>query len=132
LTERQSGQVDKLVIDSNVIIDWSNGVIDSAGFFTRFGNCRKYISEITEIEVFAKPDLDEHEERRIRAFLKTVTIIPLTRAVKDATIQFRRATHRKLPDSIIAGTALALGARVITSDPHLLGAAYPGFRVEGL
>jgi len=120
----------KCVFDSNIIIHLFNHVYDTAEFERRFGLYKWYISEMTEMEVLTKASLSAGEEAEIKAFLKRCRIISLTRKIKREAILFRRAVHRKLPDSIIAATAIILGIPLISNDPHIVKAAYPGLRVE--
>ncbi|MDR3172804.1 MAG: PIN domain-containing protein [Treponema sp.] len=66
-------------------------------------------------------------------FLAEVTVIPLDTSVETATIKLRQANPKiKLPDAIIAATAIVLKATVISSDPHLLNLPSPGFPVQSL
>ena len=39
----------------------------------------------------------------------------------------RRYPKRKLPDCIIAATAVVTGVVLLTDDPHLLNLAFPGY-----
>jgi len=46
------------------------------------------------------------EEKAIRTLLDSVEKLPLSDAVRDGTILLRRKNGMKLPDAIIAATAL--------------------------
>jgi predicted nucleic acid-binding protein len=88
------------------------------------------ISVITRMELFCDPDSTPEEERRVREFLGgKIGVVPLFDRIEQEAIAFRRATHRKLPDAIIAATAVVLGAEGVSTDPHLLKCAYPSLRV---
>ena len=47
-------------------------------------------------------------------------MVDLTAAVKSETIRIRREIRLRLPDAIIAATATALEARLLTNDERLL------------
>jgi predicted nucleic acid-binding protein len=120
----------KCVFDSNILINFFNHQYDMVEFGRHFGPYKWYISEMTELEVYAKPNLSPLEEAEIKAFLKKCRIVRLTRKIKKEAIIFRRTIRRKLPDSIIAATAAVLGITLISNDPHMAKTVYPGLRVE--
>ncbi len=70
------------------------------------------------MELLSYPLLHPSDSQRIENFLADVKIVPLTERVKAAAIRLRRQHGLKLPDAIIAGTAL--GARLMTNDAKLL------------
>ena len=43
-------------------------------------------------------------------------MIELSRDIRSATIDLRRKTGLKLPDAIIAATAIAINAKLLTND----------------
>jgi predicted nucleic acid-binding protein len=92
----------------------------------------RFISVITRIELLSYHGITAAEETEIRAFLEDVTAVPLFEEIEQTVIAFRRAQQRKTPDSIIAATALALDATLITIDPHLLNASWPGLHTADL
>ena len=49
--------------------------------------------------------------------------------VERNTVLIRSKTKRKLPDSIIAATALSIGAVLISRDIHMLNLNWPGLTV---
>ena len=66
-----------------------------------------FVSVITEMELLSYPTLDSAAESQIRSFLSEVTVVGLTRPVIDLAIRLRREQALKLPDAVIAATALA-------------------------
>jgi predicted nucleic acid-binding protein len=119
---------EKIIFDSNILMNLFNEKIDAIVFWNRFKKCKRYISVITEMELLSYPDLTPQEEGEIRIFLKTCRIIPLRRKIKDEGINFRKTIKCKLPDSIIAATAVIYRLTLISNDTHLLTAAYPGLQ----
>jgi hypothetical protein len=89
-----------------------------------------FASVITEIELLSYPSLDVGAERQIRALLSEIGLVELTPPIRNTAIQLRRQYELKVPDAIIAGTALVLDAEILTNDPHLL--RIPGLRGRSL
>ena len=87
-------------------------------------------SVVVRMELLAKPDLPVDEERHIREFLNDLTIVPLDEAVEQKAVEILRATSTKLPDSIIAATAIVLDAILLTDDAKLLQLSWPGLRLR--
>ncbi|HZQ54468.1 MAG TPA: type II toxin-antitoxin system VapC family toxin [Bryobacteraceae bacterium] len=83
------------------------------------------ISVITEMELLSYPSLDSRSEKQITDFLTEVAVIGLTRDVEERAIQLRQQEHLKLPDAIVAATALVFDAELLTNDKKL-------HRVQGL
>lgn len=86
---------------------------------------RYFISVISEMELLSYRLLDESAQAKIQGFLSEVTVVNLTEEVKALAIRLRRQHLLKLPDAIVAATALSLGASLVTNDAKLL-------RVPGL
>jgi predicted nucleic acid-binding protein len=78
------------------------------------------ISVITELELLAYPDITREEEAEIRAFLNDVQIEGLTKPIKTNAIDLRRRFRLRLPDAIIAATALSRDAVLMTNDKKIL------------
>ena len=86
------------------------------------------VSVITQIELLSYPLLSPADEQEVLEFLTTVTVIDLTADIRDAAIDLRRNHRLKLPDAIIAGTAVSLGVALLTNDRRL--ANTPGLQVS--
>lgn len=56
----------------------------------------------------------------LRGFLKELNVIPLDEVVQDKAITLRKAYSIKLPDAIIAATALTRQAVLASNDRDLL------------
>jgi predicted nucleic acid-binding protein len=92
-----------------------------------------FMSVITEIELFSKSELPPDEEANLHAFLSDrISIIDLTDDIKKETIILRRTVKHKLPDCIVAATAIALNATLLTSDTRLLHLEWQGFNVKNI
>lgn len=77
------------------------------------------VSIISEMELLSYPSLTTDEERRIRELLARVDVVELSANVRAAAIQIRRVHRLKLPDAIIAGTALAHDLELLTNDRRM-------------
>lgn len=74
------------------------------------------LSVISEIELLSFPEITSFEEQQIRSFIKDCTVLFLTENVKNKTIALRRSYKIKLPDAIIAATAIENNLQLITAD----------------
>lgn len=79
-----------------------------------------HVSIITEIELLSYPELDDQAERQIRSFLNAINVVGLTHAIKDTAIVLRRRLRLKVPDAIIAASAIIVNAELLTNDGGLL------------
>ena len=88
------------------------------------------VSIITEIELLSFSGLSAEEEQKIRELLLLLDRVHLTDAVRDETIKLRRKNRLKLPDAIIAASALTHGAILLTNDQAF--ASIDGLILESL
>lgn len=115
----------------NYLLDTNAVLYFLAGRLTQpLPNGTFYLSVISEIELLSYPVLDANNELHIKAFLADIEIIELNQAIKQQAIQLRRAQRLKLPDALIAATAMTLNATLLTNDGHLL--KVPGLTAESL
>ncbi|MFA5461538.1 MAG: type II toxin-antitoxin system VapC family toxin [Sulfurimonas sp.] len=105
----------KYLLDTNTIIYALN-----QGLKLQSGNY--LVSVITEIELLSYSNLTKDDETVLKNLLSQFESIELTKSVKEKTIQIRRDTKIKLPDSIIVASALDNDAILVTSDKQLLNA----------
>ena len=77
-------------------------------------------SVISEIELLSFPDLTTVDEQKIGELLALLDRVELTQAVRLEAIKLRKQTRLKLPDAIIAATALCTGIELLTMDQYLL------------
>jgi predicted nucleic acid-binding protein len=90
-----------------------------------------FISVITRMEILAKPDHTAESVKEAKNFLETVMVVPLFDAIERTATSIRReaSPRLKLPDAIIAATAVILEAQLITTDEKLRRLAWPGFNI---
>ena len=113
--------MDKLrfMLDTNVIIDTLNNDLDLLAFLETFPDCEIYINPVVAIEVLAKAGMSEDEEAVARALLDSFKWTEIDKAVCEAAVQIRRAKELRLPDALIAASAITINATVLSNDSHL-------------
>ncbi|MDR2144642.1 MAG: PIN domain-containing protein [Treponema sp.] len=119
----------RFVLDSTVAIDLLNGLPSSKRIKAKLEHAGVYVSVITRIEMLSFPNSTPEIESRIKNFLKSVKVVPINRNVERNTILLRRSKKLKIPDSIIAATALTLQAAIISRDDHFIRLNWPGLPV---
>jgi predicted nucleic acid-binding protein len=77
-------------------------------------------SAITRMELLGFHRITQEEETLIRQKLEHFSYLPLTKDIEDRVISLRQSRKIKLPDAIIAATALCSGTELLTLDQHLL------------
>jgi predicted nucleic acid-binding protein len=88
------------------------------------------ISIITEIELLSFPGLTVEEEKRIHDLLLVLDRVQITDNVRDQAIWLRRKNRLKLPDAVIAASAMTLQATLLTNDKSF--AVIEGLHCESL
>jgi predicted nucleic acid-binding protein len=95
-----------------------------------FKGAELYMSVIARTEFMSKRVMTPEEKARRREFLSKVQPVPYLLPIEEETICLRRATRLKLPDAIIAATAIKIGAVLLTADDHFKNIDWPGLSVE--
>jgi predicted nucleic acid-binding protein len=72
------------------------------------------ISAITEIELFCWKTSSDSDLQLLADFINDVTIFELEKAIKLKTAEIRKTNRIKLPDAIIAATALVHDLTLVT------------------
>ena len=79
------------------------------------------ISVISKLEFLSYPDLTEDEKNAFSELLEDLTVFDLMAsdsALMQEAVAMRIDGGLKLPDAVIAATALVNGCEVITNDTH--------------
>lgn len=101
------------LIDSNVIIDFFNYSLPKAGIELLL-TIEPRISIITQIEVFSKRGLEEEEIKTLKEFINTALVYLVDEKVAAKAIDIRLEHNIKLPDAIIAATAICYNLILVT------------------
>ncbi len=116
----------KLLLDTNIILGIFRGNPSITNVLEAHEGADMYISVLTKMELLSFHSLTPAEESFIVALLGDVTIIPLNPDVEEVAIRLRRTTRRKMPDAIVAASAVVAGAALVTCDRELAATNFPG------
>lgn len=100
------------LIDTNIILEYTGGVLpdDITLYLNSIIDNGFYISVINQIEVLGHPSAT----KELAEFLDIAITHQLTNDVIKQTIELRKIKSAKLPDVIIAATAIVYGHDLIT------------------
>lgn len=122
----------KYLLDTNFIL----GILKSDGTVLAELSSRRILagecsySAITRMELLGFHRITQNEETLIKQKLEHFSYLPLTKDIEDRVIDLRQSRKIKLPDAIIAATALCLGIELLTLYQHLLTMARSGIKAE--
>ena len=104
----------RYLIDSNIVIKFLGNLLNENGrlFIANILDEEFNISVITEIEVLGHHSITEIEEM----FMSLATVYELDSDIRVRTIELRKQQKIKLPDAIIAATALSHSFVLITQN----------------
>jgi len=103
----------RIVCDTNVLIHLLGKNSDVVNFLR---GKELSLSVVTELELYAKPNLTEREEGIIDTLLESCFVIELSPSIKQIVKKIRKTNKIKLPDAIIASTAIYLDLPLVTYD----------------
>ena len=105
----------KYLLDSNAVIDYLSGKFPASSkhFMDGIVNDVPKLSVITKIEVLGY-NAPPSDYRLLVDFMEASVILDLTEPVVNLTIELRKQGKIKLPDAIIAATALVHGLELIS------------------
>jgi predicted nucleic acid-binding protein len=105
----------KYLIDTNVWIDALSGKLTALSFskFSVQSSWAGY-SAITRLELFGYPGLKPDEELKIAELLKSFSEVSVDSTIIDKAIIVRKGMRIKVPDAIIAATALENSCSLVT------------------
>jgi predicted nucleic acid-binding protein len=110
----------RYVYDTNIFIYYlADEPTVNSFFIEEFLNLHEVlISPIIYIELLSFAGLEKEEEQAIRDLLSQFYSVPLLRKIEEQTIQLKRQYKIKLPDAIIAATALHKDAFLVTRNTN--------------
>lgn len=105
----------RYLIDTNVLIDYLGKKLPDSGmnFISQVIDSVPCISIISKIEVLGFPTSAEHYQT-LTEFISDCYIFNLTDDIVATTINIRKSYKIKLPDAIIAATAITCKSILIT------------------
>lgn len=115
----------KALFDTNVLIDYLNGVKNAKVELARFDD--KAISVISWIEVMV--GTTPATQAGTKAFLAGFALLPTNEVVAERAVALRQEKRIKLPDAIIWATAQTSDRLLVTRNTKDFAAAEPGVRI---
>lgn len=103
----------KIFIDTNIAIYLLDGDTSLAEILNQK---QLYMSFITQLELLGYADLTKQQEQQIEYMLENCVIIDINNRIKQEVIKLKRNYTIKLPDCIVAATAMYMDLPLITSD----------------
>ena len=112
----------KFLLDTNVILGMLKSTPDVMSLVVEndlmANQCA--FSIITRMELLGYPGITNSEDALIRQRLEQFTCIGITPEIENLAIELRRARRIKLPDALIAATAISQGWGLLTLDQGLM------------
>jgi predicted nucleic acid-binding protein len=116
----------KAVFDTNILIDYLNGVEAAQTELARYSI--RQISIITFIEVMVESQ-NEAEEDALRGFLASFEVLELTAKVAKEAILIRKQNRLKIPDAVVYATARTQECILVSRNTKELKRDWPDIRV---
>ena len=103
----------RYLVDSNTVIDFCNGKLPNEGK-NLLTSISPEISIVTNVEIFATLGISDRESLLLKKFVSIAFVHAFTTDLLQNTIDIRQNYKIKLPDAIIAATALTYGLILIS------------------
>jgi predicted nucleic acid-binding protein len=109
------------LLDTNVVIGLLKQQAAAIALIEthQFDLSKAAVSQITRMELLGFPNLAPEEEAAILDLLSNCRVLLIDEAVERQAIRLRRTSHCKLPDAIVAATALVHRLTLLTLDQRL-------------
>lgn len=102
----------KVLLDSNIIIYLSKGELDSDKVLD--SEKKYFVSVITYMETLGFPFEELKEKEFVQQILSLFKVVYVDKAIADKVVEIRQHKKIKLPDAIIAATALVKKCDLMT------------------
>lgn len=101
-----------VLLDTNIVIEHLRfGMLSNVSSGIQFA-----VSVITEAELFRFAGMADDEEECIRLFLRFTNVIPIDSEIAQVAARLGRTRPTKLPDLLIAATALVHRIPLVTKN----------------
>ncbi len=115
----------KAVFDTNILIDYFNGLHDAKHELSLYDD--KLISIITWIEIMVGTK-SENQNIVVKNYLKSFNIVTLEENIASKAVEIRQSNKIKLPDAIIYATAKEHGCILVTRNTKDFDPSLPDIR----
>ena len=112
-----SGSAERVLADTSVISALLAGDPIAGSAILGRSVC---ISVITELELLSNPVIIGAALSVFKVRLRSLPVVEMGQGIRIITIALRRERLLKLPDAIIAASAIALGVPLVTADKRFL------------
>lgn len=102
-----------LLIDTNIALYLLGGDPKLADLLD---NAVLHLSFISELELLSYPDLTTDNQRKVEQFIDDCPVIDVTDPIKKQAVEIHKNTDLKMPDALIAGSAIAEQLPFISAD----------------
>lgn len=104
------------LLDTNAVINFLEASLPDAGMqmLTSIVDEEPMVSVITQIEALGFSFTSAQEQTTVETFINSSTVLGLSSDIVNATIAIRKSRKIKLPDAIIAATAIIHDLTLIT------------------
>lgn len=101
-----------VIVDTNFLIYLLNG----REVVTPYLKNNLFISEITEMEMLGVRGLTQDVFRIRKSLIENCYLVTFNSDIKEIAIRIKQQTTLKLPDAIVAGSALYMSLPLVTAD----------------
>lgn len=111
---------ERYLIDTNIIIYLLDGVLPdfSLAYLAKIIETESNISVVTQMEVLGYSFESISDENQTNDFINKCVVLPLDFNVVQTVIKLRKKNKLKLPDAIIAATAIVHNLTLITRNEN--------------
>lgn len=102
-----------LFVDTNILVYLLNGNKYIADILD---HNQIHISFITELELLSKQDLSPVEIKHVQGLINQCIVIDINDAIKKQAIALRKQYRFKIPDALVAASAMYYELPLLTSD----------------
>lgn len=112
----------EFLLDTNMVIGLLKGQAAAIALAEQSGMTlhKSAISQITRMELLGYPRLTHEEDQAIRGFLASCQMRLLDEQIEAQAIVLRRSGAFKLPDAVVAATAIVGKLHLLTLDQGML------------
>jgi predicted nucleic acid-binding protein len=106
------------LLDTNTIIHYLNASLPPSAmlFMNTVVDEQSNISVISKIETLGYNFTDAEEKNTMETFVNASNVLPINDEVVNQTIALRKSRKIKLPDALIAATALVYNLTLLTNN----------------
>lgn len=125
--------MENYVLDTNIVIYYLAGKLPASDldFLDETVNRTANISVITKLELLGWKNASKEDLELLTFFIQDSQVFGLNEEVADTTVVIRRKYRIKLPDAIIAATALTYNHTLVTNN-HTDFEKIKGLKIKSL